>query len=606
MSVQVRTLLAGLLVAASVAGLALTGGAIGIGEPWPVLLVVGAGLLVGVPRLRHALALASGISIGAATAWASAVVLPDAPVGRAIAASVAVLVVTVMTLASRGKLRFGLQLVGWAAMTALVDISSSAVATSSRPADLVRVAVVLLLASGVGLLIAQVAQLVGIGIVRGHRDVAPAILVLALVLTPLLVVPTPAAADDTDARTDRRVIEHRQTIVSTHAPDGTVTGGRVVTRLSVGGNGADEDITVVLRDQAVRDLRSLSTLVGPAAPVVSGTTVTNAFAAARASATDGASGASGASGAAVRTVATLGRTVPIDVDVAITLDGERIAPAAVIGRSGRLEVIYTLTNRTTEPRELRHFDGSGRPRTVTRDVAVPFVGDLVVLLDDRFTAVRSNEAAVTALAPRAGGGSDVTELRAGIVLAEPLGGPVRTVTWRADVEDAVVPPVSIRLTAVRIQDTTLGAASDDRAELTARVLRDVVDASGLVQTGLRALEAAGTDEVLSRTSAALETALAVAVATGADINELRALVAAQDRRVSDGDGLVYGLLDAADVSATGAVSVHASAVHVLELARLDADDAPGAFVRLALALLLLVAVGLLGRAIATLTGTTTT
>ena len=605
MRVQVRTLLAGLLVAASVAGLALTGGAIGIGEPWPVLLVVGAGLLVGVPRLRHALALVSGISIGAATAWASAVVLPDAPVGRAIAASVAVLLVTVMTLASRGKLRFGLQLVGWAAMTALVDMSSSAITTSPRPADLVRVAVVLLLASGVGLLIAQVAQLVGIGIVRGHRDVAPAILVLALVLTPLLVVPTPAAADDTEARAGHRVVEHRQTVVSTHAPDGTVTGGRVVTRLSVGGNGADEDVTVVLRDQAVRDLRSLNTLVGPAAPVVSGTTVTHAFSAEGAGAS-AAAGASRASGAAVRTVATLGRTVPIDVDVAITLDGEPVTPAAVIGRSGRLEVTYTITNRTVEPRELRHFDGSGRPRTVTRDVAVPFAGDLVVLLDDRFTAVRSDDAAVTALAPRAGGGSDVTELRAGIVFAEPFGGPVRTVTWRADIEDAVVPPVSIRLAAVRMQDMTLGAASDDRAELIARVLRDVADASGLVQTGLRALEAAGADEVLSRTSTALESALAVAVAAGADINELRALVAAQDRRVDDGDGLVHGLLDAADVSATGAVSVHASAVHVLELAGLDADDAPGALVRLALALLLLVAVGLLGRAIATLTGTTTT
>ena len=112
--------------------------------------------------------------------------------------------------------------------------------------------------------------------------------------------------------------------------------------------------------------------------------------------------------------------------------------------------------------------------------------------------------------------------------------------------------------------------------------------------------------MLTSTSAALETALAAAVAAGADINELRALVAAQDRRVTDGDGLVHGLLDAADVSASDAVSVHASAVHVLELAGLDADDAPGELVRLALALLLLVAVGLLGRAIATLTGTTTT
>jgi hypothetical protein len=76
--------LAGLLVAISIGVLALTGGAFGVVEPWPVLLVVGAGLLVGVPRLRHALALVTGITIGAVTVWTSGSLLPDAAVGRAV------------------------------------------------------------------------------------------------------------------------------------------------------------------------------------------------------------------------------------------------------------------------------------------------------------------------------------------------------------------------------------------------------------------------------------------------------------------------------------------------------------------------------------------
>jgi hypothetical protein len=610
MSAQVRTLLAGLLIAVSIAVLTLTGGVLGITEPWPVLLVAGSGLLVGVPRLRHALALVSGIAIGALTAWTSVAVLPDAPIGRAIAASAAVLLITVLTLASRGRLRFGMQLVGWAAMTALARMPSAGIALAPRAGDLARIAVVLLVASGVGLLVAQVAQLVGTGIVRVRGDVAAAFLALCVGLIPLVAAPTPAMAEHAVEHPGRRVIEHRQTIVRTHAPDGTVTGGDVVTRLSVGRstsatngagmngagtNGADRGVTVVLRDQAVRDLRSLTTLARRGAPTVSGSTVTHLL-----------SGRTVGPDASVRTIAALERPIPIGIEVAITLDGEPVTPAGAVGRSGRLEVTYTLVNRTAEPRELRHFDGRGRPRTVTRDVAVPFVGELVVLLDDRFSGVRSDDATVVAVPPRAGARSDVIELRAAVVLAEPLGAPVRTITWRADVEEAIVPPVSVRLAAVPLSDSALGAADEDRAERVTRALRDVADAVGLARTGLIALEATDAGAVLAGTAAAVDSALAAAAAAGGEVNELRALVAAQDRRAVGGDGLVHGLLLAADVDADEDVTVRTSAVYVLELAGRDADDAVGLLARLALALLLVIAVGLLGRSIGTLTGTAST
>lgn len=606
MSVQVRTLLAGLLVALSTGVLALTGGALGIAEPWPVLLIVGAGLLVGVPRLRHAMALVSGVLIGTVTAWAALVLLPDAAVGRAVAATVGVLLITVVTSASRGRLRLGLQLVGWAAMTALAGTATSA-AGAPRLGDLARAMVTLLVATGLGLLVAQVAQLVGTGVVGRRRDVAPLVLALAVGLAPLALAASPAGAEHAGPGQDHRVVEHRQTVVRTHTADGTVTGGRVVTRLSVGArdeahdgaprvtsNGPDDTVIIVLREQAVGDLRSLSTLAAGSALGVSGRTVTHTL-------TTDVSGA----GVAARTVATLDRTIPIDVEVAMTLDGAPIAPAGIVGRSGRLGITYTLINRTVESRELRHFDGRGRPRTVTRDVAVPFVGELVVLLDDRFTGVDSPDAVVTAVPTRTGARPDVLELRSDVVLAEPIGRPVRSITWSADVVDAVVPAVSVRLIATPLAGTATGTVEDDRAERVARALRDVADASELVRTGLTALtpsgDGPGDGGVLAATSAALDAALAAAVTSGTDISELRALVAAQDRRAVEGDGLVHGLLDARDVSAAGATTVLTSSVHILELSGLDGDDAPDLLVRLALALLLLGAVGLLGRAIAALT-----
>ena len=611
MSAQIRTLLAGLLVAVSITILALAGGALGIAEPWPVLLVVGAGLLVGVPRLRHALALVSGITIGAATAWTAVSVLPDVAVGRAIAAAVGVVLITVVTVATRGRLRFGMQLVGWAAMTALAGTAASAAAVGPRASDLVRSMVALLVASGLGLLVAQVAQLVGTGIVGRQRDVAPVVLAFAVGAAALFAPGAAGAEHSAEHVTGHRVVEHRQTIVQTHAADGTVTGGTVVTRVAVGAadplangttngttnggaNGAARDATVVLRDQAVRDLRSLSGLVDRDAPVVSGRTVTHTLT------------TENGTGDAVRTVATLERTVPIDVEVTITLDGTEVTPAEVVGRSGRIAITYTLINRTTEPRDLRHFDGRGRPRIVTRDVAVPFVGQLVVLLDDRFVGVRSRDAAVSAVAPRAGGRVDVTEVRGDLVLAAPVGSTVQTVTFSADVEDAVIPAASVRLVPMPLDATAIGRADEARAERVARALRDVADAAGLARTGLAALSGGADTGVLTGTSAALDAALDAAAAAGADVNELRALVAAQDRRALDGDGLVHGLLDATDVSLDGPTVVRTSAVYLLELSGRDAEDAPGVLLRLGLALLLLVAVGLLGRAIGRLTGMTAT
>ena len=583
---QIRTLLAGLVVAASGAALTLVGATLGVADVWPVLLVAAAGLLVGVPRLRHALALATGVLGGSVTVWTGAAVLPAAPLGLATATATGILLLTVVTLATRGRLRLSVQLVGWAAAIASTG-PAAARATTGGAVLLTAIAgsaVTLLVASGLGLLVAQVTQLVATGTLRRPGDGTAAVIGpvgAGLVLVAVLGAPVAASAEPGDAR---GLIEHRQTIVLSHASDGTVLGGSVVTRLSATGTGA-ADVTVVLRDQAVRGLRSLTGLAGPgplgerAAPEVVGRTVTHRL----------------ADGTTVRTVATLDRELPVELSITVTLDGGPTTPAAVVGRSGRLQVTYTLTNTTAEAREIRHFDGAGRPRTVTRDVAVPLIGDLVITLDDRFRGVRSADATV-------GDGT----VRAELVLAAPVGAPVRTVTWSADVVDAVVPPLQVRLVPVAVLDSARGGVDMARLRGTSDALREIADATGLARTGASAFGRLAEssmspidDALAASTLTILDGLLAAAVTAGAELDEVRALVEAQDARVRAGEGAIHRLLDVDDVTTAvnGAPRVEATVMYVLDVAGRDEEVVPGTLVGLLLAIGLLVAVGLLGRAI---------
>ncbi len=602
LSSPLRTLLAGTLLAASATVLAVVGEDIGVPEPWPMLLVVGAGLLVGIPRLQHGLALAAGASIGLITVWMSVAVLPDSTRGTALATGVAVLLIAVVTLASRGGLRFGLQLVGWAAMTGLAgphvaQTGPGLVGTG----QLLTVYATVLIASGLGLLVAQVAQLLASGVSGGVMSgggtgavLAPAI-ALGVTAAILGLAPATALADETAGGSQVRgpVVQHQQLIVRTHTPDGTPSRGAVVTR--IGAQGTDA-ITVVLEDQAVTRLRVLSSFGAPEVDPD------------RDRVTHELSG-----GLPVRTIADLDRALPVRIDVAYRLDGEPIAPAALVGRSGRLDVTYTLTNTTTEARELRFFDARGRARTVTRDVSVPFAGTLRVTLDERTSGLRTDDARV--VIDRSGR----RELHGDVVLFGPAGSPVQTFTWSAEVRDAAVPAVQVRVVPVSLAvvgasagadaaGPAVGAAADvptDAGQMDgfASVLRDLSDTGGLLRTGLEALDA---DESapggISQLRSVLDTLLDTATVASANVNETRALFAAQEQRRIDGDGAVHGLLTAGAGLPAG-VRADTTVMYVLDVAGSNGDGGPMLPLRFGLAIVLLAAVGLLGRAVGALTGT---
>lgn len=574
------SLLGGLVVAVSTAALALVGGALGLDTLWPVVLGAGVGLLLGVPRPQHVVALVAGGGVAALGTAAELLLLPDAPFSKALAVAVALVVLTVISALGRGRVSLAVLLIGWAVMTALlaprlaVDVTRLGGATAIAVAES-------LLGLGLGLLSAQVAALVGRRVreraTDGPRDTTLVLLALVAPLAAIAVAisllgAAPAAAtaaDDGSGGIEGEVtrVQHRQVVILRAAPNGTVASGRIINQLVVTGAGTAR---ITLEDQAVRRLRSLD---APRGTSVQGTSVVHDVDLRR-------------GGVTVRTVADLERRPPFRLEVRYQLDGVEVTAGQVVGASGRLTVTHTLVNLTAEPREVRSYDGQGRERSVVRDVAVPFVGTISVPLDTRFSNIDAPAAA--AIVVDAGG---LTSVEGEWALFEPVGASTQQFIWSADVVDAIVPASMIRLMPLVVGGTPSGDAQLARLTSSTTTLREIAQDGALLTAALTALRPAvdpsvATGAVLVAQMATLIARVGDDAAGGVtDINEQRALLIAQDERRAAGDGLVHPLLDGAD----------ASAMFVIEVAGRGLDVGPTLPLRLALGALVMGIVALLGR-----------
>lgn len=142
-------------------------------------------------------------------------------------------------------------------------------------------------------------------------------------------------------------------------------------------------------------------------------------------------------GSQLRTVSDYDGDLPLAVHVEYSLDGEPVDPSDVVGRSGRLQVDYTVENTTGVEQEVTFDDGSGNPVTKTVEVPIPMVATLTTVVPASFSAVASPQAE---LAPDGKGG---TELTFSMMLFPPLGSGSSKFGYSAQVADGVVPPASL-------------------------------------------------------------------------------------------------------------------------------------------------------------------
>ncbi|HET9631487.1 MAG TPA: hypothetical protein VFP73_03765 [Terrabacter sp.] len=158
----------------------------------------------------------------------------------------------------------------------------------------------------------------------------------------------------------------------------------------------------------------------------------------------------------LRSVSDYTKKLPLEVSVTYTLDGRPVAPADVLGRSGHLEVRYTVANVTGRPQVVSFDDGTGHSTSVTQSVVIPMVGSLTTTLPDTFTNVVSKEAAL------AGDGHGGTKLTFTMTLFGPIGTPTATFGYAADIVDGTVPRANVSALPVSPLDSPSfkgGAAS---------------------------------------------------------------------------------------------------------------------------------------------------
>jgi putative membrane protein len=223
-------------------------------------------------------------------------------------------------------------------------------------------------------------------------------------------MPTASAADG-DV-----VVINTETVQSYTSPTGEVESSRVYEQLALTGNGS-----VDLRNPVSTDgLRNLDGFGGW--EVADGEQVATVD-------VDGEE--------RLRSVSDFDGDLPIGVQVVYTLDGERVEPGDVVGESGKLEVQYTVENRTAEPQEVSFPDGNGGTVTRTVDVPIPIVGSLTTTAPSNFTNVRSEQANV------AGDGKGGTTLSFTMTLFPPIGSTTAVFSYTADIVDGVVPRSNI-------------------------------------------------------------------------------------------------------------------------------------------------------------------
>ena len=157
----------------------------------------------------------------------------------------------------------------------------------------------------------------------------------------------------------------------------------------------------------------------------------------------------------LRSVSDFKGDLPLDISVVYKLDGKEISPSSLVGKSGDLEVVYTVKNVTGRSESISFTDGKGGTVQKTADVIVPMVGSLTTGLPSTFRDVKSGQANM------AGDGEGGTKLSFTMTLLAPLGSDTATFGYTAKVVDAVAPDASVSALPVNpLESPTFKTAGD--------------------------------------------------------------------------------------------------------------------------------------------------
>ena len=286
--------------------------------------------------------------------------------------------------------------------------------------------------------------------------------IVNLAVLALLVVGSGAPmaiAATSDAPTD---VFEREVLQTKLSPTGELVQSRLYSQLTVDGDGP----ATVVDPTSAKNLRNLHAFSKPA---MDGDVATWNI--------DGDE--------SLRTVADYDGEQPVEVTATYTMDGEAIEPDDLVGRTGVLTTTYTVKNVSTQPTDVEFRDAYGARQTETVDLPLPLAGQLETTLSKNFTDVVSEGAVL------AGDGRGNTKLKWTLILFEPLGALEQTLTVTSQVTDAELPPTTVQVVPVVIEQAPLSSGNEAYTDAAAATYELTQGATTIDRNLLRLATGAG-------------------------------------------------------------------------------------------------------------------
>ncbi len=123
----------------------------------------------------------------------------------------------------------------------------------------------------------------------------------------------------------------------------------------------------------------------------------------------------------------------LSVETKVTLDGKPIDAKDVAGKTGVLDVEYTVVNSGTQTETVTYQDAQGNTVTETAEVPLPIGGSVTIVLPQGFNEITATGASV------GGDGTGGTKLSYSLVLFTPLGDPVGKFGYQSYITDGTLP-----------------------------------------------------------------------------------------------------------------------------------------------------------------------
>lgn len=136
--------------------------------------------------------------------------------------------------------------------------------------------------------------------------------------------------------------------------------------------------------------------------------------------------------------------IPVTLSTSATLDGQPLKISEVAGKTGLVQLTYTIENTTSKSTEVKYKDVSGNEKTKTEEIPIPMAAQLSATFPGTSWSEVTSNKNTAVISDNGSGGIQYSVTQPLVAESLPNSNPKQTIQIEARVENAVIPPVEIK------------------------------------------------------------------------------------------------------------------------------------------------------------------